>query len=542
MKKTKWNRLLSLFLTGVLSAATLAGCGQQEKDSQETSAVVSEEKGAGEVSEKVPEEPVKYRIAIYRPDPRENAFLEDESNMYYELAAKHNIEIEWVIYNDWVDKKAFVLMGGDDMPDAFWGSNCFNLADVEANKDLFLNLTDLVKENMPNLVAAMEDDPTLKYFATNLNGEIWTLPKKLPCRPLSGQMPFINKKWLDVAGLDVPTDLDGLYKALKAFKELDVNENGDVDDEIPFLDILSLARDVRGLLMYYNLSTGTDGYFMHLDEAGELEYAPATEEFKEGVKWVHKLYSEGLLDPESPTMDYTMRNSKRASGLAGVLMLWHPYDALGKTSEFANDYVPLNVAGIDGKVHIDYYDTLNYSSGELVLSKNCEKPEKLLQFADEFYTTYNTLRNYWGTDYVEEKKDGTYFVKDASGEGLWNVAMRDFGPMYVSVENEEKVVFEDGHADANAVIARAEHDTHYSNDVSRSMPFMKYTPEESEALATLKTDVTGYSAQKYVEWAVNGNVEEEWDTYLEELKAYGYDEYMKIHTDAYERYKAEIGK
>jgi putative aldouronate transport system substrate-binding protein len=46
-------------------------------------------------------------------------------------------------------------------------------------------------------------------------------------------MFFMNKKWVDQVGKQIPTTTEELYDVLKAFKENDVNGNGNKDDEIP---------------------------------------------------------------------------------------------------------------------------------------------------------------------------------------------------------------------------------------------------------------------------------------------------------------------
>ena len=50
-----------------------------------------------------------------------------------------------------------------------------------------------------------------------------------------------------------------------------------------------------------------------------------------------------------------------------------------------------------------------------------------------------------------------------------------------------------------------------------------------------------YTREKYAEWVVNGNIEEDWDSYLAELESYGVNDYVKIHTDAYNRMLSETG-
>ena len=70
------------------------------------------------------------------------------------------------------------------------------------------------------------------------------------------------------------------------------------------------------------------------------------------------------------------------------------------------------------------------------------------------------------------------------------------------------------------------------------MPVM-YTLEESEKLATIQTDLIDYINRKVMEWIGNNKVDAEWDSYLQELKKIGLDEYIRINQDAYNRFIAD---
>ncbi|MEM5595877.1 hypothetical protein AAHB53_05270 [Niallia circulans] len=142
------------------------------------------------------------------------------------------------------DKKS-VLMAGGDLPDAFWGSLALSDGDIAQNQSLFIPLEDLIAENMPNLMAAFDKEPSLRALVTSPDGHIYSLPKKLPLRPLTGNQLFINQKWLDNLGLEMPDTYEDFYHVLQAFKEKDANGNGDLNDEIPYGGIF--------MALYYRL-------------------------------------------------------------------------------------------------------------------------------------------------------------------------------------------------------------------------------------------------------------------------------------------------
>lgn len=192
MRKKNLRKGMSLVLVASMSAAMLAGCGGQEKESQKEA-----EGGKSDVP--------TYTIATVRwTDAWPNDFL--ESGVMKELEEKHGINIEWQIYynSDWAEQKSLLLASGD-LPDAFLGSISLKATDIAQNKSSFLELTDYInEENMPNLTGVFEKDPEMKAIATDRDGKIYSLPKKLPLRPkVCGNPLYINKEWLVYCIVDI---------------------------------------------------------------------------------------------------------------------------------------------------------------------------------------------------------------------------------------------------------------------------------------------------------------------------------------------------
>ena len=113
---------------------------------------------------------------------------------------------------------------------------------------------------------------------------------------------YINKTWLDKLNLAVPTTTDELYTVLKAFKEQDPNGNGQAD-ELPLMGYNSAARrgDVVGNLLnaflYYPYNTNA----RLVVNDGAVSSALTSEALREGLRYCHKLYAEGLISELSMT-------------------------------------------------------------------------------------------------------------------------------------------------------------------------------------------------------------------------------------------------
>ena len=51
-----------------------------------------------------------------------------------------------------------------------------------------------------------------------------------------------------------------------------------------------------------------------------------------------------------------------------------------------------------------------------------------------------------------------------------------------------------------------------------------------------------YVEAQYAHWVVDGGIDDEWDSYIDQLKAMGIDEFLQIQTDAYNAYKENLAK
>ena len=517
------KRVLAALLTLVVAVGAV-GCGDTNKKNPTNSA----------------DGRTHYRIVTTRHTTAWSTDFLHEGIMK-ELEDKYNIYIDWEIYSmsDWAEQKS-LMFAGDDYADAFLGSTTLSDNDVQNGKEIFVELTDLIKENMPNLSRIMEEDNEIKTCMLDRNGDIYSLPKKLPLRAATANVPYINKKWLDNLGLDMPDTYKDLEAVLQAFKDQDADGDGDPNNEIPYTYPGSLNVDARHILSCFGTITSRAGNYMGLDINGNPFFLPIQENYKDAVVWMHGLYEKGLIDSEYFTQDTAMYSGKlQATGGSMVGLLWG-WTADSEAGVNESEFVPMPaVKGPDGNRYVESDPTyLDISNRELVITNNCENPELLLQWADEFYTDIVSLQTYFGSipDQVSDNGDGTYTLlppKDGMSYGVtaWSYSLRDYGPKYMSDEFEKNVILPpnggDGKKlaqDINAEYARP------------NFPVVKYTDEQSQRLAMLLTDISGYVEQQYAHWVVDGGIEDEWDTYLDTLDRMGVKEMLAIQEDAYNYY------
>lgn len=541
----KLSKLTALLLA-LLMALSLTACGGGGESS------ATEDSGSSTTSEAETATSSSFEIATVRwTDAWPTDFL--ETGVMKEIEEKTGVDITWQVYynGDWAEQKSLLLASGD-LPDAFWGSISLTDTDVNQNKSLFVELTDLIANNMPNLNRVFETDPSMKAIITDRNGEIYSLPKKLPLRPQVNDVMYINQTWLDALDLEMPDTYEDLEAVLEAFVTQDPNGNGE-NDEFGYSATQGLGGDLRHLMAPFGTmvcrDNGTAGTnFMALDDNGEPIFMPIQENYKEAVKWVNGLYQKGLLDPECFTQDSSMVTAKTqdpSGSLSGIVFGWTADAQVGVN---AKDYVPVPaLAGPDGNRYAEHNpEFLDVSRNELIITTSCEDPATLLKWADQYYTDEASLQTFYGSisdGKIQANDDGTYEVlvpDDGSSldTSAWSFSMRDFGPKYMNEEFYDKVTLP---ADQGDGIKLAE-DPINEEYIVTTFPVCAYTEEQTQRLASLTTNIYDYCESQYSHWVVDGGIDEEWDAYLQQLDAMGLQEYISIQVDAYNAYQESLGE
>lgn len=539
------KKVISILLAGCMAVASLSACGggqEAETNSGVSEGVSADSQSAGfnDAGMPIVDEPVTLTVLTTRWGNMGDSFKDNP--FLVELEERTNVHIEWQVQslNDWSEQKGILLAGGE-LPDIVLGKQTFTDDDIMNNLEMFLPLDDLVDEYMPNYKAALEEMPELKKTATFPDGNMYSFAKNLPQRPMSCNQPVINKKWLDNLGLEIPETLDELYTVLKAFKEKDANGNGDPNDEIPISGSKGLSMD---LLNPFGI-TDLNGKKMLVNEDGTLEYYPTSEKYKEGIKWLNKLYEEGIIDPEAFTQDDTMLSAKRQDPNVSKVGFEYAWSHEANFGKWSDEYIVIPpIKGPDGVAYTagDSNGVSSVTRNEAMITSFCKHPEIAARWIDEFYTGEASIQNFWGGigEVIEKNEDGTYTLNDppegtSADSWYWDRSLRDFGPKYVSEEFEQKIKLSPESGDGLKVeLSKMADDT-----VTIPYPEVMFTNEESADLPTLTTDIDKFVETTRATWVTEGGVDEGWDAYIEQLNSMGLERLIEIYTDAYNRYMEE---
>ncbi|MCR5640694.1 MAG: extracellular solute-binding protein [Lachnospiraceae bacterium] len=496
----------------------------------------------------------------------------DDNVVLNKMMEDTGVKISWNTMSDSLAEQVNIQIAGGDLADAYMGVGFSNYdLSTYGGDGTFIDLTPYLNaETMPNLTAILEEHPEIKAAITMDDGCIYGLPsgEQMGTAGIGKdedysiftvpQFSMINKAWLDDLGLEVPSTLDELHDALKAFKDNDMAAKyygAPAGSTIP----MSTGYDqwCWGQNVFYAgfgftnwINDVCDDLVLNPD--GSVNFVCDDDNYRDALTYFSDWYQEGLMDQEMFSQDDTQLMAKCQQGYVGVSTWWYIEELMG---DYADDYVFLPIltgpkdSEYEGKSNVTVRTGGGTSSGNLSITSACESPVNLLKFFDQWYVGENVMQLQYGPIDV-------YFTgKD--DKGVWNSITEDEAQeKYGKGAGELKSYYEV--AGPKLILSHYYADTFNMEDraIERLtdlydywMPQVKdtttypidcvFTNEELDTIDMYKQDFCDAVAEQEGLWIKEGGpTDEEWEAYKEMLNSNcGMSELLQVYQDAYDRYK-----
>ncbi len=448
-----------------------------------------------------------------------NAFF---TNME-ELTGIHFEVKQYTAAADWTRAKEAMTAGGD-LPDVLFkaqltGYECMEMLD----KGVLVDLAPYLEECCPHLWSMLEANRTYLDAITLPDGRIAALPY-INETPVQNVM-WINQSFLKKAGKAMPTTAEELTDVLRAFKEMDVNGNGNPNDETP-LGFLG-PYDLKYLAHAYGMICNE--YNIYVDESGTVRYMPLDENYPEYIRWLREMYREGLLDEDGFSQTDSMRTVSSASDPVEYGILMAPMITTLLPSDWLEEYVALPALTWEGKaVYRDFGGGL--LRGTFAVTSACGNVPEVLRWVDTLYTEEGSILASVG------KRNVDYVV---DGDGTWRLSESASSDSYHTVNNSISSGAAHPGYSADAFQARYNDSglarmmtmlKEFGTSCVRPYPYVYLTREESEKAASLQSALGLLVDMQMARWVLGE--EETDDAHFEafetELKQAGLDEFLAL--------------
>lgn len=403
MKKAKKG--LALFLAVCMIAAASACAAPQSENS---TAAQSKESGisANETNTGT-ESPQGFNatgMPIMNEEITLTAWIEggadqdwENNRLLAEIAEKTNIKLEIVSTTsaDALQKRNIMFASGDytDILLTDWNAimTKTDVMQYAVKEKVIVPITDYVEAYGNNLKKIYEENPNYRESTTAPDGEIYGVARFSECYHCSAYPKvYVRQDWLDKLNLKMPTTTEELRKVLTAFVNEDPNGNGE-KDEIGMLGGISWNTMLEYALMGMSFQTVKPDFWLSLGEDGKtVELSPATDAYREGLRYIKSLYDEGLIDGTSFTQkdDQMAQTVRTEPHIAGMYVADHAgmgYDNANVAEAEVYQIMP-PVAGPSGFRK----QGQNANEGEVrgfhaVITDACEYPEAAYRLIDEIF-------------------------------------------------------------------------------------------------------------------------------------------------------------
>lgn len=475
-------------------------------------------------------EPVTLTIGI-TANPEAGEF--QTFDIVQKIADYTGVNLQWVEY---ADATALSLMFADrDYPDIIIGGSDKQLMDAAEAGDLYA--LDEYMDYAPIWRDYLNENPTVKASITFPDGHIYSMPVVHDRTSyVLRDVWYINGTWLDEVGLEVPTTIDEFYEAMKAFKEN--AGKGSIPANVEPYYARGIINHIGGaldLITSYGLKVTCEGPYCTIDDNGNVEFNWTNPEIKEPIKFIHKLVEEGLMSKDGFTDDRNTGISKE--DYEGSYTEYIGY------SEGRVPFGPLDSG--NGKKPLIRSQLSRLQRNKYAVSKKCEQPEIAMRLvnllAEDDWVIYNFFGMYDEMDScVEKNEDGTYFVKDKSNdrEHHYKTLENNIAEL-MSRELADRITYAEGFEDYERDAASKMYGDHIM-PIDSIFPTFIYSEENNDRISELGNDIKNYVKQTVNGWGLNGGIDEEWDAYIQQLNAYGLEEYLTLLQEEYDRFKANM--
>lgn len=564
----KMRNAIALLLCCIMLLGVLSACGGKKEAQTPTPGQDGELSNA----------PGTATSVTYWMDPRNlsaDILSGFEESLGWQAYEKNlGVDIQWKEPASGQSAEQFnLIVAGKDMPDIMyysWLTGYPGGPDAAIADGKIVRLNEYIEQYAPNFSAYLKAHPDIAreiktdtgniycfpavYTYTSADSDVWqnTIEREPYEESFIGLI--IRRDLLEKANLDIPETIDDWYEALKAFKAMGIKYP--LSCMVTFATLAQTfgpAWDVT--LPQIGLGGMGGGADFALREDGTIQYGPAEDGYREYLAFMHKLYAEGLLDPDFMVQDRTTVDTKVANGEVGAWINMLP-SGIGGMEDQAKAIDPnttFDAVGVANPVREEgaklryRQGNLAYTGSGAAITTSCKDIATACRVLDYAWCDEgNNLLN-WGVEGESyEIVDGwpqlTQQILNVTDMPISDAFSRyrnlngpypqDHSQRFVSKRNYS---LPEGALDEN-IDALDIWSSQRNGTVRAGLPSVTMLPEEAGEYATAYNEISTYVAEMYAKFIMGTEPLENFDKYQQTLYDMGLDRVLELQAGALERY------
>ena len=456
------------------------------------------------------------------------------------------IHIEWIKLED---SQVDVFLASGEEFDLFYNfGNANRLQNYGVVGGLFANWYDYI-EYMPNLQSWFQDIPLMQKIVTETNGEMYALPSYNKGATSVTTRFMVRLDVLENAGLEMPNTVEEFYQCCKT-----ALESGATKGYAPLLPT-SLSNFNSRIEPFFFASFGesVDVDFTSLD-GKTVSYSRISDQYKEYLKYMHRMYAENLLEQEYLTIDKATSSARVKEGLC--LFNDDMQNVVG--SDFASGVIEIDqvaplLSDFTDTRKTRAYNFASFSAG--MMSKKTKYPEAIARLVDCWYAkeeivpgsgifSESFINGIYGEDFwYDEDDEGNYTLVVNIPEESGETVQANYLAKYVKPVFSFGAKISLGIGGTENILARQK--AYIRNNHPYQVDYfpqrdMKLTSEEQAVINNEFSDINSYVIEMRGKFIAGiEDIDGAWDKYVQTINNMGLEDVLDAYQNAYDRWNAD---
>ena len=480
-------------------------------------------------------------------------WLEEETGVHLDFT---------VLSSDAQETVSMMLNSGENLPDILMVPLSYVQQYLYGQQGVLLNLSPLIEQNAPRIAQAHRDYPLYTATSTRPDGNIYYISAYEECYHCTGsQKMWINQRWLDNLGLNMPSTTDEFKQTLIAFRDQDANGNGDPNDEVPMSGMATgwhptMYSYLMNAFIYYAGNQNP----MYVQN-GTVAASFSTPEWREGMAYINDLFREGLIDENAFVQDQAALQALTTGEhvLTGAIPEGHTAMFVTIDSPNIFDFAAVPpLKGPNGVQYSAYFPNVAKSGDGIAISSSCSDPEGALAWVDFLFGEEATIRSQYGVMGRDwEYNDDPTILGLHDGQALFHTfgnapvyastqltaAWEHTGPfLWVSYIFAGQAVLGGEGYDLEKVLydATKNYEPYFPDEFAMNLSFDGDDAEFMAMNRQLMADFISQSSAEFIIGTRDITNDNDWDAYLTELEGYGLSQYVEVMQRGYDAQQAII--